>query len=199
MEPVASSRRTESGDDPAEIIRSSRHEPERFGLLFDLYAEEIHRYVSHRLGADLAEDVVAETFLAAFRHRSRYDAGRAPVRGWLFGIATKLIGKHRRAEIRELRALARIDARCAGEGHEDRVAEKVSAAALHPSLSKVISTLPRRDRDVLLLVALAGLSHAEVAAALGIPFGTVGSRLNRVRKKLRAALGEVGPASNEKE
>ncbi|WP_342775759.1 sigma factor-like helix-turn-helix DNA-binding protein [Nonomuraea deserti] len=51
--------------------------------------------------------------------------------------------------------------------------------------------MDRRDRDVLLLVALAGLSHDAIASALGIPYGTVGSRLNRARKKLRALLGEV--------
>ncbi|MGW4802176.1 sigma factor-like helix-turn-helix DNA-binding protein, partial [Nonomuraea sp. NPDC004297] len=53
--------------------------------------------------------------------------------------------------------------------------------------------LNRGDRDVVLLVALGGLTHQEVAAALEIPYGTVASRLNRARKQLRKALGDVNP------
>ena len=56
---------------------------------------------------------------------------------------------------------------------------------MHRELAGALADLPRGDREVLLLIALGGLSHGDVAAALGIPYGTVGSRLNRVRKKLR--------------
>ena len=73
----------------------------------------------------------------------------------------------------------------AEEGHADRVAERVDAGAAGREVAGALAKLPRGDREVLLLVALGGLSHADVAAALGIPYGTVGSRLNRVRRKLR--------------
>jgi RNA polymerase sigma-70 factor (ECF subfamily) len=79
------------------------------------------------------------------------------------------------------------------EGHDDRVAAQVSAQGLRPDLAAAIAKLNKGDRDVLLLVALAGLGHDEIAAALEIPYGTVGSRLNRARKKLRAALGGTNP------
>ncbi|WP_283136916.1 RNA polymerase sigma factor [Rhizohabitans arisaemae] len=179
--------------DEAEVVRLSLDESERFGVIFNTHFEEIHRYVVQRLGPDLAEDVVAETFLTAFRKRSQYDPSRAAVRAWLYGIATNLIGKHRRREVRTLRALGRYGVDPDVPGPEDRVAARVSAESLRPSLAAALAGLPRRDRDVLLLMALAGLSHEEIAGALGIPYGTVGSRLNRARRKLRAVLGGANP------
>ncbi|WP_326827033.1 RNA polymerase sigma factor [Streptosporangium sp. NBC_01639] len=177
----------------AEAVRLSLDEPERFGAIFDRYGGEINRYVTQRLGGDSAEDIVAETFLTAFRKRGRYDPSRAGVRAWLYGIATNLIGRQRRVEVRTLRALGRYGLESDAAGHEERVAAQVSAESLRPSLATALAGLHQRDRDVLLLVALAGLSHEEIATALGIPYGTVGSRLNRARKKLRAALGDTNP------
>jgi RNA polymerase sigma-70 factor (ECF subfamily) len=162
-----------------------------FAEVFGAYFGEIHSYVAQRLGPDHAEDVVAETFLIAFRKRATYDPSRAAVRTWLYGIATKLIGKHRRLEARALRALGRCGPDTDSPGHEDAVAVRVSAQSLRPELAAALAELDRRDRDVLLLVALAGLSHDEIATALGIPYGTVGSRLSRARKKLRGRLGEA--------
>lgn len=177
----------------AYLVQLSRSEPESFGAVFDAYGGEIHRYVAQRLGTDEAEDVVAETFLIAFRKRDTYDPSRAGVRAWLYGIATKLIGRHRRSEMRGLRALGRVGVDRDDQGHEDEVAAQVAARSMRPALAHAVAGLNKGDRDVLLLVGLAGLSHDEIAAALGIPYGTVGSRLNRARKKLRAVLGETNP------
>lgn len=164
---------------------------ERFEEVFGTYYGEIHTYVAQRLGQDHAEDIVAETFFTAYRKRAQYDPDRASVRAWLYGIATNLIGKQRRLEARTLRALGRLGPEADSPGHEDSVAVRVSAQSLRPELAAALAELALRDRDALLLVALAGLSHEEVANALGIPYGTVGSRLNRARKKLRARLGGV--------
>lgn len=179
-------------DEPAEM-RLSRVEPERFAAIFDAHFAEIHRYVVSRLGGNAAEDVVAETFLAAFRGRSEYDPGRSSVRTWLYGIASNLVGKQRRVELRALRAMGRRGPDLDAEGPEERVVTTVTAQRLRPELARAIASLKAADRDVLLLVALAGLSHEEVAAALGIPYGTVGSRLSRARKKVRAVLGDTNP------
>src|SRR5436190_8181457 len=84
----------------AEIIELSLEEPGRFGLIFDRHSGEILRYAHARLGPDVAQDVLAETFLAAFIRRAHYDGSRADARPWLYGIAIRQIGKHRRAEQR---------------------------------------------------------------------------------------------------
>ncbi|MBT2206717.1 RNA polymerase sigma factor [Actinomadura sp. NEAU-AAG7] len=172
--------------------RSSLHDPHPVGDVFDAHFAEIHGYAAKRLGPDAAGDIASQTFLEAFRNRDRYDPARANVRTWLYGIATNLIGKHRRAEVRGLRARERLPAPGA-EGHADRVDARVSAQGLRGRLAGAIAGLPDGERDVLLLVALADLSHEEVAAALGVPYGTVGSRLSRARKRVREALGGTNP------
>src|SRR5580692_2527673 len=86
-----------SGLSDAEIVSASIRDPSRFGQIFDRYADDILRYATARLGNDLSEDVTAETFLAAFRARGRYDLSRGNARPWLYGIAIRQIGKHSRA------------------------------------------------------------------------------------------------------
>jgi RNA polymerase sigma factor (sigma-70 family) len=181
----------------AETIRSSLREPERFAAIFDTYYADIHRYVERRLGPDAADDVAAETFLVAFRERERYDLGRPHARPWLHGIATNLIGRHRRQEVARYRALARAGspavvrdaaADSGADRLEDRVAERLAAGEVRPQLLAALGGLSVGDRDVVLLLALAQLTHDEVASALDIPLGTVRSRLHRARRKLRRAL-----------
>jgi RNA polymerase sigma factor (sigma-70 family) len=185
--------------DDAAVIGQSWHEPEAFAELYDRHSAPIHRYVTRRLGDGAADDVVAETFLAAFRGRHRYDLSRSDARPWLYGIAAHVISKQRRTEVRMWRALARAGTDPAAEGHADRVDNRVAAAAVQRGLAAAMAGLAAGDRDVLLLVAWADLSYDEVAAALEIPVGTVRSRLNRARKKVREALGGQDPTSLREE
>lgn len=174
-------------DDTA-LIAASLDDPERFTAVYDRHFPAVYGYVAGRLGAQAADDVVAETFLAAFRRRASFDPARGGVRPWLFGIATTLVAQHRRVETRRYRTFARLGAEPETGGHEDRVVRAVAAAGRRPDLARALARLSRKERDVVLLVALADLKHEEIAAVLGIPYGTVGSRLNRARRKLRAAL-----------
>jgi RNA polymerase sigma factor (sigma-70 family) len=185
--------------DDAALIERSWHEPEAFAALYDRHAAPIHRFAGRRLGDQLADDVVAETFLAAFRQRKRYDLRRKDARPWLYGIAANVIGKHRRAEIRMLRAFARTGTDPVAEGHADRIDSQVCAAAVQRDLAAALAGLAAGDRDVLLLIAWADLSYEETAAALCIPVGTVRSRLNRARRKVREALGGQDPTSSNQE
>ncbi|MFD1833257.1 RNA polymerase sigma factor [Streptomyces desertarenae] len=178
--------------DDAAIIRQSRESPEAFALLYDRYAADIHRYAARRLGEEVADDLTAETFLIAFRNRSRYDTDRAGARPWLYGIAANLIGRHRRREVRALRALARTGRDPVAASWTDWVDgadSRVAAQAASARLAGALAGLSGGDRHALLLVAWADLSYQEVAQALSIPVGTVRSRLNRARRKVRAALG----------
>jgi RNA polymerase sigma-70 factor, ECF subfamily len=183
----------------AEIIALSQHNPGPFSLLFERRAPELLRYVHARLGPDLAEDVLAETFLAAFRRRAHYDGSRADARPWLYGIAVREIARHRRAEARGRRALARIPAEVVTGDFGERSAERVTAQRLRPRLATVLADLPRQDRELLLLIAWAGLTYEETAQALGIPVTAVRSRLHRVRVKTRQALGGANPANATQE
>jgi RNA polymerase sigma factor (sigma-70 family) len=175
--------------DDARDVELSLHDPDRFGVVFDRYFGEIHGYVARRIGGDAADDIAAETFLTAFRQRERFDAGRGSVRGWLYGIVTNHMSRYRRQEVRAYRAMARTGLLPPEEGHADRVVEKVAAGALRRQLAGALAELPTGEREVLLLVALGDLSHADVAAALGIAYGTVGTRLSRARRKLRGLPG----------
>ncbi|MEV4108736.1 RNA polymerase sigma factor [Nonomuraea sp. NPDC049695] len=161
-----------------------------FEQIFNEHFAEIHRYIARRLSGDAADDLAAEVFLAAYR--GGYDAARGGVRPWLYGIATNLVARHRRTEIRRWKALSRAAER---DEHDpqDAALSRVAAGEVTGRLAEALAGLNRGDRDVVLLSALGELSHAEVAAALRIPPGTVASRLNRARKKLRKALGEVNP------
>ncbi|MGN9914467.1 RNA polymerase sigma factor [Phytohabitans sp. LJ34] len=87
----------------AETVRRSLGTPDEFAALFERHFADVHRYAVRRLGETAADDIAAEVFLIAFRRRDRYTADRGPVRAWLFGIASNLIGRHRRAELRSLR------------------------------------------------------------------------------------------------
>jgi RNA polymerase sigma factor (sigma-70 family) len=169
------------------------HDQGCFGVIFERHAAEILRYASARLGPDVAEEVLAETFLAAFIRRGTYDCSRVDARPWLYGMATRQIGKHRRAEARARRALARMPAETEAGDFGDRSASRVTAQQLGPRLIELLSGLTRRDRELLLLIAWAGLSYEESAQALGLPVSTVRSRLHRIRAKTRRALGGANP------
>ncbi|WP_116020645.1 RNA polymerase sigma factor [Thermomonospora umbrina] len=180
----------------AEEIERSWREPERFAVLFDRYGARLHRYAARRLGDGEADDIVAETFLVAFRRRAGYDLGRAEALPWLYGIASNLIRRHRRAEVSRYRTFVRTGVLPdVADGVAERAVERVSAQMSGRRLARAIAELPSRDRDVLLLVAWADLSYEQVADALGLPVGTVRSRLHRARTKVKRALGGVDPTS----
>jgi RNA polymerase sigma factor (sigma-70 family) len=183
----------DTGVSDAELIGQSLADPELFTAIFDRHSGEILRYVHARLGPDLAEDVAAETFLAAFRARERYDQDMPSARPWLYGIAVRQIGKHRRAEGRRVRLLRSAPVDRPAEDFGDRSAERVTAGQLGPRLAGVLEALSRPDRELLLLIAWAGLSYEEAATALGTTVSAVKARLHRVRVRTRRELGGSNP------
>lgn len=180
----------------AELIERSLQQPECFAALFHRHYSSIHGYAERRLSRPLADDIAAETFLIAFDRRGTYDLSRSDARPWLYGIASNLISRHHRTEIRQYRALARTDAKEVGEDHAERVVDSLDAFAARGRLAAALAELPAGDREALLLVAWAELTSDEVGRALGVPAGTVRSRLHRARTKIRAALD---PALTRKE
>ncbi|RBJ08638.1 RNA polymerase subunit sigma-70 [Micromonospora provocatoris] len=164
-----------------------------FAVLYDRHATALFRYAYARVGAEFADDMVSETFLAAFRRRQHYDASRPDARPWLFGILTKEISHHRRRERAHYQAMARSYASDRGLDSSEQAVAHAAARAIRAPLAKALATLAARDRDVLLLIAWGELSYEETAQAVGIPVGTVRSRLHRARRKVAAALGGEDP------
>jgi RNA polymerase sigma-70 factor (ECF subfamily) len=171
-----------------DVIAGSIDDPAMFGTIFRRHSDRIFRYALKRVGVDAAEDIMSETFVVAFRRRARFDLERQDAGPWLFGIATVLIRAHRAAEAKVLRTLETSTA-AYDEGHDDNqpLIDRLDAERNVNGLSAAIAALARRDRDTLFLYAWADLDYAGVAEALGVPIGTVRSRLNRVRRKLSAA------------
>ncbi|MEU1536455.1 RNA polymerase sigma factor [Streptomyces fagopyri] len=194
-----------SAESDASVIERSWDDPDVFAVLFDRYADSIHRYAARRLGSEAADDLMAETFVIAFQRRRRYDLSRPQAVPWLYGITTNLIGRHKRAEARRLRALSRaastvpVEGSGEGEAMEDRVVARVGAEDTRGRLAAALAGLSARNRDVLLLIAWGDLDYAEAAEALGIPVGTVRSRLHRARSGVREALGGSDPTTSRED
>ena len=180
----------------ATVIGQSLADPERFAVIFERYFSQIRQYLARRVGTKIADDLAAEVFVVAFAGRQRYDLARDCARPWLYGIATNLAGSHRRGEERHYRALARAGTRLVTPSDEDVIAERVSASAAGPALAAALAALDRGDRDVLLLVALADLSYAEVAEISECAIGTVRSRVARARSDLIEVLGGRAASSD---
>jgi RNA polymerase sigma-70 factor (ECF subfamily) len=175
----------------AEVIGRSLGEPEAFGLIYDRHAATILRFLGRRAGAEVAEGLVGELFRIAFERRKTFDASRASALPWLYGIGSNLLLKHRRGEARRLRASARMAA--GPEAATGRAsAAALDARLLFPRVADAIEALPDGDRETLLLVAWEDLSYQSVAEALELPIGTVRSRLNRARARLRELLEPGG-------
>jgi RNA polymerase sigma factor (sigma-70 family) len=165
----------------AVLIERSLSEPAVFGAIFDRHFDAVYAYLARRAGRGLADDLVSSTFTLAFERRHRFRADAQTARPWLFGIATNLLRNHRRTEKRALRALGSLDV---------PVPSDFSEPSNLPRLGGLLAGLDRDQRDVLLLHAWEELSYEEIAHALGVPIGTVRSRLARARARLKKALDE---------
>jgi len=136
----------------------------------------IVRYLRRRLGDGVAEDAAAEVFTRAVRAER---AGQAVSLPWLFGVAANVISERRRSERRRLRVIERL----AGETPREHLPAEVDPG-LDPALVRALRRLDRGDREALLLVVWGELTYDQAADALGIPVGTVRSRIFRARKQL---------------
>lgn len=179
----------------AVVIAQSRVDPERFALVFDRHFPAIYRYVARRVGPDGADDLAGEVFRIAFERRVAFDPRCASARPWLYGIATNVVRGRYRSEQRKLRALQRsaAAARVAMSDESfDRTVERIDAEAEAGRVALALAFLEGRDRDALVLFAVEGLSYREVADALGVPLGTVRSRINRARSQIRELMSADG-------
>jgi RNA polymerase sigma factor (sigma-70 family) len=171
-------------DTDAELLRRSASEPAVFGDLYKRHGVAVRRYVVSRVGIGSGEDLAAEVFIRAFRAREKCRADHGSALPWLLGVANHVIGDHRRRERRRLATLERLLV----EGRELVTSPEIG---LTPEMIHALRRLSAGDRDTLLLLVWGELSRDEVAAALGVPVGTVNSRIARARKRLAPDLAPL--------
>ncbi len=146
--------------------------------LFRTYHAPIVRYLTRRLGdRDLAEELAQETFMRALRH-----GPVASERSWLFAVATNLVRDEARRDARQRRHLELLRSEHADDVAEPETTsiERMQEAAL---ARRAVDALAERDR-VALLMKEEGLDYHEIAAALGLSVGSVGTTLSRARRRL---------------
>ena len=184
-------------EDDAALMRAAQTDPASFGALFDRRFAAVYRFCERRVGRTMAEDLAGETFRRAFEARHSYDLSRPNALPWLYRIALNLVRDALRARAAEDRAYARLRA-LAGtvwQSENDQAARRAETRADLAVLARLLLTEPQQDVDALFLHVWEGLSYLDVAAALGLPVGTVRSRLSRLRHRLEQRLETLGSGS----
>jgi RNA polymerase sigma-70 factor (ECF subfamily) len=176
-------RRLWSGDEGAFRELFARYGPVAHGLAY--------RLVRH---AQLAEEIVQETFLSVWRSPERYDRSMGSVRSWLLAaVHHRAVDAVRREESQRRRA-----DRAAGrlELVTDDPTDELAAAIDRPQEQKLVrealEALPDEQRDVLSKMYFEGLTQTQIAERTGVPLGTVKSRTLLGMRRLRALLGDLG-------
>ncbi|MCX5212641.1 RNA polymerase sigma factor [Kitasatospora sp. NBC_00240] len=161
------------------------------GELFDEQARDLYRYAVRASGDwAMAEDIVSLTFLEAWRLRGKLREEGESVRPWLFGIAANVLRNTARAARRHQAALARMPAREVMPDFADELVSRLDDSAELAAAHRALARLRRGEREVFTLCVWAGLDYAGAAQALGVPVGTVRSRLSRARTRLRKLAQE---------
>ncbi len=165
----------------ADLIGASVADGAQFMQVFERHYHSIRRYLQSRAGVEAGEELASETFAAAFELRHTYDQRYPSAKPWLFGIATNQLRRHIRRERSRLSAQAHLLME-RGTAAESEADDRLDAAIL---ASEAIGSLSSGERDTILLYAIGELSYREISVALGVPLGTVQSRLNRARRRMR--------------
>ncbi|WP_053851549.1 RNA polymerase sigma factor [Streptomyces sp. NRRL B-24085] len=165
-----------------------------FGELYDLYARAVHNHALRLTGnwAD-AEEAMSETFLAAWRTRETVEAEGGSLKPWLLGIATHKAYNANRGLRRRLAFLARSPQPRPVEDFAEETAGRIDDARRLALVRQALGRLKRQDREVLALCVAAGLDYRQAAEALGVPVGTVRSRLSRARTRLALLSTQAEP------
>jgi len=172
-------------DDSVLWARSREGDADAFALLFERHAKAIYNYCFRRIGDwGVAEDLLSVVFLEAWRRR-RKQLPPDKVLPWLYGIATNVVRNRRRAERRYRAALARVPAPRFEPDFGDELDARLDDERLMGRALELLAQLPPGQQDVLVLCEWSELNYDDTALALGVPVGTVRSRLSRARSALR--------------
>lgn len=170
----------------------ARGDPEALGALYDRYGGLAFGLAQRLLGdRELAEDVVQEAFLAVWRHAASFDAGRGSVRAWLLTSVRHRCIDVLRGPRRGLKLEESVEA-AVREAGSDEVWEEVARTLQAADIQRALDGLPDEQRNVVRLAFFGGLTHAQIAAQLQVPLGTVKGRMRLALEKLRETLGASG-------
>ncbi|MFI6097673.1 RNA polymerase sigma factor [Lentzea sp. NPDC051213] len=167
---------------------------EAFGELYERHAQAVFAYCLRRTGIwAVAEDLVSVVFMETWRKRAAVaseGSQKWSLLPWLYGVALGVTRNHHRSRSRYRAALDRVPQPAADDDHAEDVARRVDAEIRTRAVIAELAALPVKDREVLEMSAWSDLSHAQIAEVLGIPIGTVKSRLARAQRTLRGVLVE---------
>jgi len=175
-------RRTRGGDDAA------------FAALVRRYEAPLFNFARRMLGhGSEADDVFQETFVRVYRHRDRFDSGLR-FRPWLYRIAANLCRDRRRWWKRRPGDDYSVDVDHASIADTaSSPSDHARAAEIGAAIDAAVARLPEKHRAVFVMARYDGLGYDEIAAALGIPVGTVKSRMNKAAAVLIEQLREHYP------
>jgi RNA polymerase sigma-70 factor (ECF subfamily) len=164
-------------------VRAGDHD--EFGVLFTDHARAIYNHAFRLTGNwSAAEEVVSLTFLEAWRLRATVRPEGGSLLPWLLGITLNVARNASRASRRHQAAMTRLPPARTVPDFADELAGRLDDAKQLEQVHAAIKNLRRTEQDVIALCVWSGLDYAEAAEALGIPVGTVRSRLSRARRKL---------------
>jgi RNA polymerase sigma-70 factor (ECF subfamily) len=179
-------------------IRCIATDPDAFEDFYREHIEGVQRSIARRVGdPHLAADLTAEVFLAAIDSAAKYRPDRGVPGAWLAGIARNVVAAETRRQARDRATVRRLAGRPLLDADAlSRIEERIDAERESRRVHAALASLPRRDRALMELVAVDGLSVTEAAAVLGVKPGTARVRLHRSRARVQSQLAlpqEVKP------
>jgi len=165
-------------------------DPDAFEAFYREHLQFVRSFVARRVAdPHTAADLTAEIFLAVIESANRYRATRGAPIAWLAGIARNVVASHVRKQARELRAVSRVSGQALlDDASLERITDRIDAERSTRALYRCLDALPAKQRGVVELVAVDGLTLAQAAAALGIAPGTARTRYHRARTRLQSEL-----------
>jgi RNA polymerase sigma-70 factor (ECF subfamily) len=181
-----------------DLLAMAGSEPQAFGELFKRHSRSIYAYCARRTGnLDLAEDLTSVVFMEAFRRRRKLQLSNTSALPWLIGVANNVVRNADRSLRRYRSALDRIPVPANGMSSEEDAMERLGAQAALASALEAISALTPGEQDVVLMVLWSEFTYADAATALGIPVGTVRSRLVSARIKFKHSAPVTSTTVNQ--
>ena len=181
----------------ARLLERARKGDERaFSQLFGRYQAGIYRYAAHMCGPDAGDDIVQDTFLAVLRQRSRADALRNTVAGYLFGIARHIVLQRLGSKYQTAFADAPDEDVSQVASDALTALDDLTRAETIASVRAAVQSLPPAYREVVVLCELQDLDYAAAASVVQCPIGTIRSRLSRARALLAAKLSDLHQAAS---